>query len=208
MPGGEQPEGGPESAGGDSAAGAQDTVGDGRQKHVTVYPTSAAPIEHGDVYLRHSADAFVVSPDAEFSPTQTTRYEKADVLRVEVVQHHSSCFITTATANDAKTLDALRGFRDEAMVTTAWGRPLVAVYERISPPIARTLERHPHATTTNLVRSLVGRCGALAEHRDATDKAAVTAFYTVILVVLYVLGVLLAAAGHSVIRVRETLTGE
>jgi hypothetical protein len=176
-------------------------VGDGRQKHVTVHTRTSGQYDHGNVYLKHSSAAFFVSPNKSFSDDETTHYAKNDLSRVEVTQHHSMCFITTATAGD-DALDALRGFRDDALVQSGPGRALVATYDAVSPPIAATLARHPEATTTRLVRWLVRRCGVLARRR--TRAAPVTrAALTGLLVVLYVIGVVCAALGHIAIRYRE-----
>jgi hypothetical protein len=177
-------------------------VGDGRQKHVSVHTLTDDHHDHGNVYLKHSSVAFFVSPDASFPDGETTQYAKSDLSRVEVTQHHSMCFITTATAGDGPALDALRGFRDDALVRSTPGRALVAIYNSVSPPIAATLSRHPEATTTRVVRWLVRRCGALARRRTHASPVA-RAPLTVVLVALYVIGVTCAALGHLAIRVQE-----
>lgn len=177
-------------------------VGDGRQKHVSVHTRTDGHHDHGNVYLKHSSVAFFVSPNKSFSDGETTRYAKSDLNRVEVTQHHSMCFITTATAGD-DALDALRGFRDGTLVQSVPGRALVATYYAISPPIAATLSRHPEARTTRLVGWLVRRCGALARRRTRVSPAA-RVFLTGLLVVLYVIGVACAALGHLAIRRRES----
>jgi hypothetical protein len=177
-------------------------VGDGRQKHVSVHTRTDGHHDHGNVYLKHSSVAFFVSPDKSFPDGATTRYAKSGLSRVEVTQHHSMCFITTATAGD-DALDALRGFRDGALVQSVPGRALVATYYAVSPPIAATLSRHPEATTTRLVGWLVRRCGALARRRTRASPA-VRVLLTGLLVVLYVIGVACAALGHLAIRRRES----
>jgi hypothetical protein len=177
-------------------------VGDSREKHVSVRTRSSGHHDHGNVYLKHSSVAFFVSPDASFPDTATTRYPKDDLRRVEVTQHHSMCFITTATAGEGPTLDALRAFRDGSLARSSPGRALVAVYYTVSPPIAATLSRHPEAGTTRLVRWLVGRCGTLARWQRRASPA-VSAVLTLVLVSLYVVGVMCAALGHLMIRCRE-----
>lgn len=177
-------------------------VGDGRQKHVSVHTRTDDHHDHGNVYLKHSSAAFIVSPDKSFPDTETTQYAKSDLSRVEVTQHHSMCFITTATAGDGPALDALRGFRDDALVRSVPGRALVKTYNSVSPPIAATLSRHPEAATTRLVRWLVRRCGVLARRRTRAAPT-VRAALTGLLVVLYVVGVVCAAVGHLAIRYRE-----
>ena len=177
-------------------------VGDGREKHVAVVTRSGTRNEHGDIYLRHADDAFIVSPTPEFPPDETTRYPKADLLRVEITQHHSACFITTATAGEGPTLEALRGFRDDALARTPVGRALVSLYYRVSPPVARTLERHPDSRTAEGVRRLVGRCGALARRREEASPMVRVAL-SAALTLLYATGLVLAVAGHAGIRARE-----
>jgi hypothetical protein len=178
-------------------------VGDQREKHVTVVTTANERHEHGDVYLRHATEAFLVSPDPEFPPATTDRYAKADLRRVEITQHHSACFITTATAGDGETLAALRTFRDDALASNPAGRTLVWFYETVSPPVARTLERHPRSRTARAVRWLVERCGSLSRARTATGSPLVRLALTVVLTLLYGIGMLLAVAGHLGIRAGE-----
>lgn len=176
-------------------------VGDGREKYLVAHTTDGERVEYGETYVKHAADAYVVSDDPAFPPDETERLSKADLARVEVDQHHSTCFITTA-AGDEGDLAALRGFRDDAMAESRVGRPLVALYERVSPPIARTLAAHPTATTTRLVRWLVGRCAALARRRETVNAA--RPLISVLLVALYVVGLACAAAGHAAIRARQS----
>jgi hypothetical protein len=177
-------------------------VGDGRKKHVSVRTRANERHDHGDVYLKHSSAAFRVSPESSFPDEMTTRYAKDELSRVEVTQHHSMCFITTATAGNGPALDALRGFRDDALVGSTPGRALVATYDAVSPPIAATLSRHPEATTTRLVAQLVRWCGTLANRRTHASPIR-RATLTGLLVVLYVVGVAVAAVGHLAIRLRE-----
>jgi hypothetical protein len=180
-------------------------VGDGREKHVFVVTASGKEIDHDEVFLRHTETEYLVCADADFPPAETTRYRMENLDRVKITQHHSNCFITTAAAGEGPTLDSLRGFRADVMRPTRPGRALLRVYEAISPPIAATLDRHPDAATTRLVRRLVDRCGALADRRrDATGDAE-RATLSVGLIVLYVVGVALAAAGHGWLRGRELL---
>ena len=58
----------------------------------------------------------------------------------------SSCFIATAVyGEDARETDELRRFRDRVLLrhrAFAWTVPL---YYRVSPPLARSLRRHPRA---------------------------------------------------------------
>jgi hypothetical protein len=181
-------------------------VGDGRKKHLTVVTAEGDRHEHGEVYLKHSAEAFAVSSEFEFPPAETDRYEKAALARAEIKQHHSACFVTTAAAGEGPTLDALRGFRDEAMTPSVPGRALLAVYERVSPPVAATIEAHPDSRTARSVRRLVERCGRLARRREEASGSGRTAL-SAVLAATYVLGVALALAGHLAIRAREEVSG-
>lgn len=177
-------------------AAAKEAVGDGRQKYVEVVTSDGERHEHGDSYLRQSAETFIISTEPGFPPAETVTYSKDEVDRVTVEQHHSACFITTAVAGEERTLADLRGFRDEVMTPSSVGRPLVGLYERISPPIAATLADRPDGATARTVRSLVRGCAELARRREAATpptRAALSA----VLVVLYVVGVLVAATGHA-----------
>lgn len=188
------------TVGGD--AGDVEGVGDQREKHVTVVTRTGERFEHGDVFLRHATDAFLVSPDPTFPSSETDRYPKADLVRVEITQHHAACFITTATAGEGPTLDALRGFRDDALASNPAGRGLVGLYYAVSPPIAATLARYPESATARTVRWLVDRCGTLARTRaDAAGPRRLA--LTGLLTLLYALGLLVALLGHLGIRTRE-----
>lgn len=113
------------------------------------------------------------------------------------------CFITTATAKEPRTLHSLRRFRDESMAATPLGRGLVWLYYHISPPIATTLERHPESRTTRVVRSFVRRCASLSEAQEQTDSRVASVLLGTVLTMLYVIGILVAACGHAVIRATE-----
>ena len=180
-----------------------DEVGDWREKHVSVVTRSGDRIEHGDVYFRHSSTAFVVSPDRSFPEEETERYPKETLLRVEVTQHHAACFITTATAGESDALDALRGFRDDAMSRSFVGRALVGLYYAVSPPVADTLARHPRAATTRTVRWLVERCADLARRRSASRSIVARLSVSVLLTLAYAIGLAIAVLGHASIRLRE-----
>ena len=91
-------------------------VGDGREKYLVAHTTDGERVGYGDTYVKHAADAYAVSDDPAFPPEETERLSKADLARVEVDQHHSTCFITTA-AGDESDLAVLRG-----SATTRWPR--------------------------------------------------------------------------------------
>lgn len=192
--------------GGRSAGG--DEVGDRREKHVSVITRSSERIEHGDVYFRHSATHFAVSPDPAFPDAETVRYPKETLLRVEVTQHHSACFLTTATAGESDTLDVLRRFRDDAMSRSPIGRALVALYDAVSPPVASTLGRHPRSRTARVVRWLVEGCAELARRRDDTRRASVRLALSIMLTLTYTIGLIVAMGGHASIRTLVLLRGE
>lgn len=187
----------------DSSDGDFPGVGDGRKKHVTVLTSDGERTEHGDVYLRHTDDAFVVAPDHEFADEDISWYQKEDLVRLEVGQHHSACFITTATAGEGPTLDALRGFRDDAMARTPPGRALVRLYYAVSPPVAATLERHPDSQTARVVRWLVDRCARLARRRDELDGRVARFAVSLVVTLAYTLGLAFALLGHACIRLGE-----
>jgi hypothetical protein len=183
-------------------------VGGPREKHVAVVRASGERHEHGDVYLRHATDAFYVSPEPSFPEGETTRYRKAELAGVEITQHHAACFITTATAGEGPTLDALRGFRDDALARSVPGRALVRLYYAVSPPVARTLSRHPAARTTRTVSRLVARCGDLARRRAARDSPVERVVLSTLLTLLYVVGMAVSLGGHLAIRAGERVAGE
>ncbi len=116
-----------------------------------------------------------------------------------------SCFVTTATHWRGETLDSLRRFRDESMAATPLGRALAGLYYRISPPIARTLERHPGSRTASAVRRLVRACASLSDRQEVTASRVASAGLGVVLTALYAVGLLVAAAGHAGISALESL---
>lgn len=175
-------------------------VGDGREKWLVAHTRDGERLEYGDVYVKHAAEAYVVSDDPAFPPGETERLAKADLLRVEVDQHHSTCFITTA-AGDESDLAVLRRFRDETLTRTWGGRVLVTVYERVSPPVARTLAAYPGSLTRRVVARLVGVCAGLARRQQHAGPA--RRLVTLLLVVLYAVGLGVATAGHGAIRLRH-----
>lgn len=178
-------------------------VGDDRPKFVRVTLGSGERVEHGNVYFRYSADEFFVSADESFPEDDRTRYDRDDVARVEVIQHHAKCFVTTAVAGDERTLDALRSFRDGPLARTPIGRGLVGLYYAVSPPVAATLARHPDARTARAVRWLVERCAELVRRRDRLGSSAARAAVSTLVTLLYLGGVALATAGSIAIRTRE-----
>ena len=182
-------------------------IGDQREKHVSVVTRDGDRFEHGDVYFKHSAEAFVVSTESSFPEESTERYAKESLLRIEVTQHHAACFITTATAERPETLDALRGFRDQAMARSLVGRGLVGLYYAVSPPVAQTLERHPGARTTRAVRWLVERCADLARRREASGSRVATLATSLLLTLSYAVGLAIGVLGHGCIRFGEAVAG-
>lgn len=180
----------------------EETVGDGRPKHVELITEEGERIERGDAHLRYSAELFLLSDDPEFPESETEVFPKADLHRAHIDQHHSACFITTAVADESETLSTLRGFRDDAMTPTLVGGALVDLYERISPPIAATLSAHPDSRTTRSVRWLVRRCAAIARRRE-TVEGVNRGLHSVTLVLLYVFGLCVATAGAVVLQTRE-----
>ena len=182
-------------AGGDPAPLAAEAVGDGRQKYVEVVTADGDRHEHGDSYLRETEAAFVVSTEPGFPGGATVTYRKEELSRVSIEQHHSSCFITTAVAGETETLSALRGFRDDALAPSPAGRPLVTLYEAVSPPIAGTLAARPDGATARTVRRLVRICARLARSRERASAPRAAAIGA-LLVGIYAVGLLVASVGH------------
>jgi subtilisin len=183
-------------------------VGDDREKYVEVLARSGERTEHFESYLRHTTEAFLVSAEDSFPADRTTRYAKANLLRVEITQHHSLCFITTATTGDGETLDSLRTFRDDVLRSTAPGRALVGVYYRLSPPVARTLSRHPTARTTRSVRRLVEYSSSLERRRQDASSRSYRRVLAVVLTLVYTFGVCRALAGHVLIGLHKYRAGD
>jgi subtilisin len=183
-------------------------VGDDREKYVKILDRSGEHTEHFESYLRHTTEAFLVSAEDSFPAGRRTRYAKSDLLRVEITQHHSVCFITTAATGDGETLDSLRTFRDDVLRSTAPGRALIGVYYRLSPPVARTLSRHPTARTTRSVRRLVQYSGSLERRRQDASSQSHRRVLAVALTLVYAFGVCRAFAGHVLIGLHEFRAGD
>lgn len=185
----------------DPFAGLPGDVGDDREKFVRVTFPSGERVEHGDVYYRYTDEEFIVAPSMEFAEAETTRYRKGEVVRAEIHQHHPACFVTTAVAREAEALDLLRGFRDDVLGRSLAGRALVRLYYAASPPVARTLERHPGSRTATVVRWFVDRCAGLVAARERHPR--LRAPISVLVTLLYVVGLAVATAGAALIRLRE-----
>lgn len=93
-------------------------LGDGLQKHITILTEAGERITHDSSYLRHSKMEFFVSSDESFAVSETTRYSKPEIKRIEIDQHYSRCFITTVVADKEETLQTLRDFRDDTLTTS------------------------------------------------------------------------------------------
>jgi subtilisin len=131
---------------------------------------------------------------------------EGNVASFETDDEFSFCFITTATADETETLDSLRRFRDDSMKATPVGKGLVGLYYRISPPIARTLDRHPDSPEAGLTRKIIETSASLSDSQADTDSRVKTAALGVMLTMLYLVGLVVGAAGHVSLRTRETLS--
>ena len=158
-----------------------------------------------------SADIGGLDPGTayEFVAVASTGAETGEgsVASFETDEESLFCFVTTATANDTETLDSLRRFRDESMATTPVGRGLVGLYYRVSPPIARTMARHPDSTETALTRRLVEASAALSDRQAETNSRVGGAVLGIVLTVLYLVGLVTGVLGHLSLRGRERLGG-
>lgn len=137
---------------------------------------------------------------------ETTTVGETKTFETEEDEDDSGgCFLTTATADDPATLHSLRRFRDNSMAATPLGQALIRVYYAISPPIAETLSRHPNSRTVRVGRALVDQCARLSDAQAATDSRPLSVLYGVALTLLYIVGILIAATGHTILRTQEGL---
>lgn len=134
--------------------------------------------------------------------------EDSGMVQSFTTDDDSSCFMTTATAGHGPTLDSLRRFRDESMAATPIGRALIGLYHRVSPPVASTMELYPASRSAHITRSLVKYCGLLADRHADTDASSRQLALAVLLTLLYIVGLLIATAGHLQIRLREICRGK
>jgi hypothetical protein len=182
-------------------------VSDSQEKNITIFDKSGDWIEHTQVYLCHSNDSFYVSEDKTFPEDDRIQYDKSDIERIKVDQHHPTfCFITTATAGQGPTLESLRGFRDEALEPSLLGRGLVRFYYAVSPPIAETISRHRDSRTTSAVRRFVDMAASLADRRSEAERDTSKSLLSATVTAIYFLGMIVALGGHSIIRGREMVT--
>ncbi|MBE0431692.1 MAG: right-handed parallel beta-helix repeat-containing protein [Dehalococcoidia bacterium] len=99
--------------------------------HDRVVEAEEALSDLEDLVLEHLIDAEPGIPDIDPRPPENTTPRR--------------CFIATAAYNtpQAQEVQILRQFRDEYLLTNATGRAFVALYYRISPPMAEFITRHP-----------------------------------------------------------------
>jgi len=177
-------------------------------------PAGSGLPESVDAGTASEGDSFSASIDGlesgtayEFSAVASTGGNTGDgsVASFETDEEFSFCFITTATAGETETLDSLRRFRDESMTATPIGTGLVGLYYRISPPIARTLDRHPDSVEAGLTRRVIDASASLSDSQAGTDSRVGRAVLGVMLTVLYLVGLVVGALGHVSLRTRETL---
>lgn len=84
----------------------------------------------------------------------------------------SGCFIATAAYGTllSDDIDALRKWRDQGLNEHSVGQFLVSAYYRMSPPIARLIERHPSLQKlTRLLLTPVVRLAQRYYSQDGTD---------------------------------------
>jgi subtilisin len=143
--------------------------------------------------------------DYEFRAVATGSSGETDNGSIQSFTTDSSggCYITTATAQEGGTLNSLRRFRDQSMAATPVGRGLVGLYYRISPPIAKTLERHPESRTARACRTLVQKCAAISDAQDETESRTKSASLGVVLTMLYMVGIAVGVGGHAGINLAE-----
>lgn len=105
----------------------------------------------------------------ELEPTDDERADAESLLArlggAPAAAKDSRCFIATAALSvDAPEVEALRDWRDRALMPSAAGRALVSAYYRLSPPVARAVAASP--ALRRAVRRLVVRpAAALARRR-------------------------------------------
>jgi subtilisin len=176
-----------------AGSGLTETVDAGTASEGESFSADVSGLESGTAY--------------EFVAVASTGSETGEgfVSSFETDEEFSFCFITTATADDTETLDSLRRFRDDSMKATPVGTGMVGLYYRISPPIARTLDRHPDSPEAGLTRRIVETSASLSDSQAETDSRVASAALGLVLTMLYVVGLVVGAAGHASLRARETL---
>ena len=97
------------------------------------------------------------------------------------------CFIATAAYGTpmAEEIQSLREFRDEYLLTNAVGRALVALYYRVSPPIAEFITEHPSLKAIVRIALLPAvAVTTVAVSTTSAEKAVVVSFLVLVLVAL------------------------
>jgi hypothetical protein len=96
-------------------------------------------------------------PDALFEERACCPFCRSRLEPKVEAQATSMCFIATAACGTDRAHDVvrLREFREEVLRPTLAGRELIAVYETLSPPIARLIARSDF--TRYLARQLIVR---------------------------------------------------
>ncbi len=81
---------------------------------------------------------------------------------IDADERKRSCFVATVAFGDpdCRELDLLRSFRDERLLTNAWGQRAVAAYYRFGPKLATTIDRRPRLKAATR-RALLALCRRL-----------------------------------------------
>lgn len=106
--------------------------------------------------------SLAIGPVAEGPPSAEVTALPQVILPYPLLPDEGGCFIATAAfgADWTREVRLLRRFRDEYLLTNRPGRWLVALYYRVSPPLADELRDRP--TARAIVRALLMPAVALA----------------------------------------------
>jgi len=148
-----------------------------------------AEAEEGYRFVNWTGDVDTIADDDDATTTITMNGDYFITANFEEEPSDGGCFIATAAYGTpmAEEIEILREFRDEYLLTNPVGRALVALYYRVSPPMAEFIAEHPSLkpiVRTGLVPAVV--ISTVVINTSPAEKMAIVGLLVLVPVVVAV----------------------